>query len=94
MHKEISEEYRHTPEKVLDLLAYEQQIKANPENDKFNKSLATEFAWTYCCAAMCPENRISASSGNLRGRRPQKARGSPGYAQPRHLPRRQDLVER
>jgi hypothetical protein len=56
MHKEISEEYRHTHEKIEDLRKYREQVAANPANTKFCKSLPTDFSWMYCCAAMCPEN--------------------------------------
>eukprot|EP00972_Heterocapsa_arctica_P111500 16415508-Heterocapsa_arctica.AAC.1 len=57
MHREISEEYRHTPEKVQDLKNYDLQVKVKPDNTKFCKALATDFAWIYCCAAMCPEGK-------------------------------------
>eukprot|EP00972_Heterocapsa_arctica_P002883 423416-Heterocapsa_arctica.AAC.1 len=36
MHRNISEEYRHTPDKTQDLKDYEQQIKADPTNTKFS----------------------------------------------------------
>eukprot|EP00972_Heterocapsa_arctica_P019568 2888191-Heterocapsa_arctica.AAC.1 len=82
MHREISEEYRHTPDKTQDRKDYEQQIKADPTNAKFSKSLPTDFAWTYCCAAMCPESRGYPILLEIVGREDPKR----PEAQPRHLP--------
>jgi hypothetical protein len=56
MHREITEEYRHTEDKAIDLRRYAQQMRENPATARLSRTLSTDFAWVYCCAAMCKDN--------------------------------------